>query len=286
MAFWDFQDHRYREARNLLVLSVLGLIAGVGVLVWLYWPGRTNPEGTTAPVVAATPASTSRPTATPAPAPAPTAPTAPRAKPLREEMLQALDAGEFDRAESLARQILEANPQDVDAWNRLGWIYKKRGDLPKALEAYDQTVNLPSEQKDYYLYQRALLHRQMKDYPSALRDMKQSAELNFSSVGVSNMLLILQIEGGEEDQAVRTMNSNAAMNLESQKPAWFLGLAAKLMKDGDFGQARDALATFKQSVPQDVFAELIDDPFFEPYRGQPALQSFFLPDPQASPAPF
>lgn len=272
MAFWDLADNRYREARILLLLSILGLIVGPAVLLWLYWPVITGTASGSAPAVHPT-----APTTASATVVSPKFTAFDQTKPLREEMLQAVQAQDLDRAADVARKILELRPEDVDTWDRLAGIYRQKGDFAKAIAAYDRAVDLSMEPNPHFYYRRSLLHRRLRDYPAALRDMKEAARLDAGSATISNHLLILQLEGGEEPQAAATMRSNITMNLETQKPMWLMALAAQFMKEGDFGQARDALVAFKTRSSPEVFAELAADPFFDPYRDNPALQSFLQP---------
>lgn len=280
MAFWDLADNRYREARTLLIFSAFGLILGPAVLLWLYWPTLTAALSGRDPVTAGVPAA--KPTA---------AETArhtvfDQTRPWRDEMLQAVQAGNFERALEQAKKILEVRPGDEETWSQLAGIHRQMGDLSKAIAAYDRAMDLAPEPNDHYFYQRALLHRQLKDYPAALRDMKEAARLDPASADISNHLLILQLEGGEEQEALATMRSNIAMNLETQKPMWLMALAAQLMREGSFAQARDALAVFKANTPPAVYASLAADPFFDPYRENSAVHSFLQPAPPTpTPAP-
>lgn len=276
MAFWDLADNRYREARTLLILSVLGLILGPAVLLWLYWPVLTAALRGDPPVIPGIPA------ATPVPAETARHTVFDQTRPLRDEMLQAMQAGDFDLALEQAKKILEARPGDEETWGKLAEIHRQMGDLSKAIAAYDHAMDLAAEPNEHYFYQRALLHRQLKDYPAALRDMKEAARLHPGSPDISNHLLILQLEGGEEEAALGTMRNNIAMNLETQKPMWLMALAAQLMREGSFAQARDALAVFKANVPPAVYASLAADPFFDPYRENSALHSLLQP---AAPTP-
>jgi hypothetical protein len=57
---------------------------------------------------------------------------------------------------------------------------------------------------------------------------------------------------------------------------WLLGAAAAALQDGNPNRAARALDAFKTAVSPSVFEALLADPFFEPYREDPAIRAFFL----------
>lgn len=276
MAIWHLQDNRYKQERVLLFVSVFGLIAGLGFMTWLYWPGRAAASFT---VSSDLPAETR---------PGGAGEEAARTEQIRELYRQldaAGDAGDVDSTARLAHGILALKPDDPDAWIWLGWVHSQRGETRSSIEAYDRAAARASDRRAFAMYQKACVLRSLGDVTGALEVMKESVRLHPESIEVGNLLMIFQIQAGEEE-AVRTMlKGYAAIDLDSQKSAWLLGAAALAMHDGDKARACALLDDFEGRVSSAGFRQMLRDAFFEPFRSRPEYLSYFLNSGKMPPFP-
>jgi len=53
---------------------------------------------------------------------------------------QAVNAGKYADAAALMQKVVKRAPQNADAWNYLGFSYRKLGRLPDALGAYEKAL--------------------------------------------------------------------------------------------------------------------------------------------------
>lgn len=265
MAFWHLQDNRYKQERILLLASVIGLVGGLGGLGWLYWQG----DSFYAPALSSDLAAPLRQARE-------TEEKRTRLADLHRDLAIAVDARHPEAIERVALTILAEEPDDAEAFCRLGGVYAARGDYEKAFAAYDKAVSLPSKRKSFYLYQKACLFRARKDLPAAIAAMRESARLSPESAESANLLMIFQLEAGQ-DQAVREeLKSYAALDLDSQRVMWLLGAAALALREGDTARARQSLEDFRQRVPADVFKVLTEDSYFDAYRDKPEYLVSFM----------
>ncbi len=59
---------------------------------------------------------------------------------LSNSVIDLVDAGEFDKAESVCHELSKRYPDQVDGIERLALVYESRGENAKAVEQYKKTV--------------------------------------------------------------------------------------------------------------------------------------------------
>lgn len=115
MAFWDFDDTRYKGARALLIISILGILVTAFGLTLLFWSYDETP----AESVAFMPTQES-------PLPNPEEVRLAKLKELRIELGQAVNERDAVKMESLFQAILEIAPEDSGAWSHVGYMNKPK----------------------------------------------------------------------------------------------------------------------------------------------------------------
>ncbi len=86
-----------------------------------------------------------------------------------------------------ANQIVEAHPEDADAYIRRGKIYRFKGDYDKAIADFNQALQLaPQNAKAYY--ERARAYELKTDYTSAIADYESALQIEPDSYPASNNL--------------------------------------------------------------------------------------------------
>ena len=69
---------------------------------------------------------------------------------LKAQAVTAEDAGDFEKAMSLLRQAVAANPANASAWNRLAiLLVTRKGDVAGAMDAVQRAVELVPEDATY-----------------------------------------------------------------------------------------------------------------------------------------
>lgn len=194
---------------------------------------------------------------------------------LREQLQESVASRNWPAIDQLAGAVLKIEPADGEAWNYIALMNEKNGKPQEALEAYSKAIDahfIPS----YSLLRRAAVYRQIGNYPAAIADLQESARLDPQSIAVPNLILICQIQAGEAEKVRKAVEGFEVAGLESTAQQYLLGKAALALHDGDPAKAASILGQYQALVPSEVFAELLQDPFFTSYRNEVALLPFYL----------
>ncbi len=266
MAFWDFEDNRYKGARALLIISVLGVLVTAFGLTLLFWSYDEAPEETS--VLAATPEPT------PTPPPSPEELRIAKLKELRIALGGAVNARDGAKMESLSKAILEIEAQDSGAWSHVGYAQENREEFSEALISYGKAIEY-SASEPYYLYLRARLHRKQGDFPAAIKDLEEAARRDPASVGMANLLLIFKIQAGEVEEVRQIVETYEKTQIHAQANLWLLGAGALALQDGNLNRAARCFDAFQGTAGPAILAELLADPFFNAYRNEVELLPYF-----------
>ncbi len=266
MAFWDFEDNRYKGARALLIISILGVLVTALGLTLLFWSYDETP----AEPAAFAPA----PEPTPAPPPGPEELRLAKLKELRIALGGAVDERDAAKMESLSRAILEIEPEDSGAWSHVGHARETRGEFSEALISYGKAIQF-SESEPYYLYLRARLHRKQGDFPAAIKDLEEAARRDPASAGMANLLLIYKIQAGDAEEVRQIVTTYEQTQIHAQSNLWLFGAAALSLQDGNLNRAARYLDAFRNVAGPAILEELLADPFFDPYRNEAVLLPYF-----------
>jgi len=194
---------------------------------------------------------------------------------LREQLQESVADRNWSAIEQLAGAVLKMEPADGEAWNYIALVNEKAGKPQEALDAYSKAIDaqfLPS----FTLLRRAAIYRQLGNYQAAIADLQESARLDPQSIAVPNLILVYQIQAGDAERVRKAVEGFEAAGLESAGQQYLLGKAALALHDGDPAKAAAILSQYQALVPPQVLAELLQDPFFAPYRNEVALLPFYL----------
>jgi tetratricopeptide (TPR) repeat protein len=274
VAFYHLADNRYKQFRIQMAWGLIGLIAaaiGYGFLIWRSEQQKKQEiaEAALHPYSAPSVEKEKQ-----------VIRSAKEVKSLQFEQLHEqlrLEGQNRDwvKMDELARKILAIDPKDGEAWSYLGLMNEKGGDYQKAADAYGNALDagfVPS----FTLLKRGNMNRLLGEYSKAIADLQEAARLDPGSTSVPNLILIVQIQSGEAEKVRKTVANFEEIGLETTANQYLLGKAALALHDGNPGKAAEALAQYRELVPAAVFAELLQDPFFAPYRNEVALLPFYL----------
>ena len=112
-----------------------------------------------------------------------------------------LDEGDFEQASTIARQVIDANPRMVDAWDVLGNALEQQARLEEALEAYQKSMEISGPRSEVILaISRVQLELGRVEEALAGLDLaRQAGVINPNSLRRMGLLLV---EWGRHEEAL------------------------------------------------------------------------------------
>ncbi len=158
--------------------------------------------------------------------------------------LEALDAGDYDRALALFDQALKTIPEYSDAENNRGVVYFRRGNLARAREIWSGLVN---DDKTYAIgrYNLALADFHEGDYLSAVDHLKKSLDINSRMVESHVLLGKCRLRLGNHNEALTHFKKAHRID-SNHEEAWGM-LAFGLIQTGDTLEALNVLRRHKEN---------------------------------------
>ena len=194
---------------------------------------------------------------------------------LRERAAVAYISGEIARAEQCLQQILVLLPNDLDAINRLGWIYQLRGDLDGAERQYRRVLDLaPDDQaaKAAILGNLGLIARTRGQLDEAERLHRESlaieqqlGRLEGQAATLGNLGVIARTRG-QLDAAERLHREALAID---QQLGRLEGQAIQLGNLGAIAEQRGNIAEARRlwTEARDLYAQIGAKPMQERVQG-------------------
>jgi tetratricopeptide (TPR) repeat protein len=268
MAFWDFQDTRYTQARNLTILSVLSIVVvGCGVAALLWFDFLSEKTARSAEVAA------SEPSASPAPTPGP--------KELFANAKTAYADGDLDGAREIMKTIDLPQLALPSAWELAGLLQSDAGHQKAAIEIY--TRGLAAGPSAELFYRRGLLYRDAGDFDRALEDLGRATRLWPTDIAISNQRLLLLIQMGRQDQVREEILARTTTGVPAAPNEWIFGLCGVALEKGQYAEAEVLLANAQKSMNRKTFQLLLGNPVISRYQNRPEILRFFFTNLQAEP---
>ncbi len=154
--------------------------------------------------------------------------------------------GNYDLALNYFDQLLEYEPQAVDAYYYKGEIYRAQGDYNEALNAYNQALDIDPNFGPAYLG-RARVLPLLNPKAAVADDLQKAVQLSPDFLDAHLALAQYYLDEGEIDQA--QAEAQAAAELAPDAPAVHLMLAKIYLAQEDYEQALTEAETANQ---QDV----------------------------------
>lgn len=142
-------------------------------------------------------------------------------------------------AKTCYKQVLDARPDDVKAWYRLGYMRLHTGDFPGAIEAMRRVTELDPQFVAAYA-QRGLWLLDSGDEAQAQRQLKRALELDPTNEAALLGLVLLYLERRQPDEAVALLQDRQLLERRNGKYAYRL-LAMAHRQRGDLERAQRAL---------------------------------------------
>ncbi len=148
--------------------------------------------------------------------------------------LEALDAGDYDRALALFDQALKMVPGYSDAENNRGVVYFRRGNLARAREIWSGVVKRDEKYAIGY-HNLALADFHEGAYPSAVKHLESALDINRRMVESHILLGKCRLQMGNEDEALTHFRKAHRIDSDNEE-AWGM-YAYGLIQAGDTADA-------------------------------------------------
>lgn len=266
MAFKDFHDTRYKDARRLLIGSVAGVAltaGGLTALLWFSEPQTTEPAKV---VVRAPP----EPEPEPAPTPEPTLSSTDRF----ELAKRAFASGDLNKTREFVQEIDLVQLGSPFAWELAGFLQSHFGDKKAAMSTFTQGLaSAPSAQLHY---RRGVLYREEGDFEHAWEDFDRASRLDRTDFTISNERLMLLTQMGRNDQVREEILAQTTTGLPADIKAWVFGLCALALEKGQYPEAAKLLAFAQKNMDRQAFQRLLANPVILRHQNEPEIFSYYF----------
>jgi tetratricopeptide (TPR) repeat protein len=144
---------------------------------------------------------------------------------LREKFAKAVefsDAGEFDQAEALYKEILETQPDIAEAYQNLGYLYEQKEDWAAAQSAYEKALELRPDSSEITTA-LALVYQQTGQSQKATDLMARAAAENpLDAVAQFNRGGLL-LNSGDTAGAIQSFEAALAADPDMAEAHYYLG---------------------------------------------------------------
>ncbi len=201
--------------------------------------------------------------------------------------LRFLESGQYETARVQFRQVLDNEPEAVDAYYYIGESYRLEGNFSKARDANQAAINIKPDFAPAFLgralanlglnpeadvladldsaiaidplymeayLQRGAFHLGVGDTAAALQDLQTTLELNPGSPLAWMYLAQAQMQAGEFEEGLQS--ALTANQLDMTLVPVYLTLAQAYIATGQTAQAAAVLQTYTIYAPDDVAAFL------------------------------
>jgi tetratricopeptide (TPR) repeat protein len=131
----------------------------------------------------------------------------------------AIDTGDYEKAFTLSRLILESDLDCPEAHNLHGNVLAIMGHHGKAIEAFDKALKVKPDYAEAY-YFRGLSHQELKAYKEATRDYTKAIRTGFDVAEVYNARGSAHAYCGNYPSAIRDFSKAIKLKPDFAM-AWF-----------------------------------------------------------------
>ncbi|MHC4868612.1 MAG: tetratricopeptide repeat protein [Planctomycetota bacterium] len=167
-----------------------------------------------------------------------------------EQAVALHEAGAFEEAIAIYRELLEAEGEDAALCELLGTALGAIGDTTEALIRLDRAVELgAAEEHSTARLQRGLVREVAGDLSGAAEDLRSELESDPKSAATAEHLARVLVANGQGGEAQVVLA--AAIDHEPRRPSLRTALAASLLEDGRIEAAERELDAAASLDPQD-----------------------------------
>jgi len=200
------------------------------------------------------------------------------------DLMRSLDEAEAMEKQSMAsgspeaiqsacaafEKIAASNPESDRAWGGLGRCLNAQQKYAEALHALDHACRLNIVEARHF-GARGTARRAQGNLRGALADYGDSLRLKSGDPMISNLILLLSLQMGDEGLYSQKLNTIAKSLTEPPDATWAIAAVASEMRAGNFELAAALLKQAEGIMPEDQIRSLLKDPVFSDRRGQDFL---------------
>jgi len=200
-----------------------------------------------------------------------------------QQSIQALQSGDLDAAEKLAREVVaKAGPDDLPAArNLLGMVLGQAGRYDEAIVLFQENARANPKDAGAHANLAQALRRAGRP-GEAIPQLEKAVELLPDSQLYALQLRLAQIESGRDEE----IGQATMEKLQSSPPPadWLLTAAAIALHRERWEEARTILGQARATIQPQLLGEILQDPAFSRHANQPELDGVF-PKLEARPTP-
>lgn len=151
-------------------------------------------------------------------------------------------AGQLTEAEALYRQVLSAQPGNVDAMSLLGTLAARTGRQELAVELFRRAIAINPTVAEYHMHLGQALH-EMGKFDGAAAAYSMGIALNPDYAAAYNNLGLALRQGGKPEEAVAAYSRALALTPDNVDALNNLGIAL-----GDRGKLQEAAEAFERAI--------------------------------------
>lgn len=167
-------------------------------------------------------------------------------------------------------KISASNPESDRAWGGLGRCLNARQKYPEALRALNKACRLNIMAAEHFSA-RGTTRRALGDLRGALADYGDALRLKPGDPMVSNLILLLALQMGDDGLYTQKLNVIARSLTAPPDATWVIAATASEMRAGNFELAASLLRQARQLLEQKQIQTLLNDPVFSDHRGKDFL---------------
>jgi tetratricopeptide (TPR) repeat protein len=151
-----------------------------------------------------------------------------------DKALEALEAGDKQRAEELARNIINRNPQNADAYYVLARVQYDRDEYDKAINNFNKAVQNDNSNAEFYFW-RGKTNYQLDRNIMAQADFDRAIDFDKSKADYYFFRGLLKSYNDLPEDAI--LDYNQAISLQSNNDAYYYQRASSYFSLGNFAEA-------------------------------------------------
>ncbi len=174
--------------------------------------------------------------------------------------LQAVRAGDNEKAITLFSRAIELNPNDYRYYNDRGIAYKVSGNLQKALEDYGRALAIKPNYPNT-LNNRGLLFVQQGQYDKAIKDFTQALGYGGFEAKIHTNLGMALAGKGDHQAAVKEFQTAMSFRPMDPRSPYFMAQALEKLGDNDraLKMYQVALGVAKDPTTEDLVEKKISE---------------------------
>jgi len=148
-------------------------------------------------------------------------PVSDRLNDLLNQASQLLES-EPEKAEALLKEAIDLDPDNVQSYKKLGLVYLKLKDYPKAIEAYQRAAELDPGSPDAF-FNLGYIYATIKDYLKAEEMYSQVIDKNppYLDEALFNLAMVQDMQG-KKSQCIANLERAVTINPDNQRAKKYL----------------------------------------------------------------